>query len=68
MSLLSGLQNEEIVKAMHVLLLFLQSSPPEQKPVVSVLLLHLDLLVCSLNLRFSSFHNFLNAHWFLHYS
>ncbi|KAJ0083723.1 hypothetical protein Patl1_29893 [Pistacia atlantica] len=44
-SLLSGLQNEEIVKAMHVLLVFLQSSPPEQKPLVSVLLLHLDLLV-----------------------
>ncbi|XP_031267304.1 putative E3 ubiquitin-protein ligase LIN-1 [Pistacia vera] len=67
-SLLSGLQNEEIVKAMHVLLVFLQSSPPEQKPLVSVLLLHLDLRVCSLNLRFSSFQNFLNAYWFLHCS
>ncbi|XP_044507006.1 putative E3 ubiquitin-protein ligase LIN isoform X2 [Mangifera indica] len=44
-SLLSGLQNEEIVKSMHVLLVFLQSSPPEQRPLVSVLLLHLDLLV-----------------------
>ncbi|XP_044483410.1 putative E3 ubiquitin-protein ligase LIN-1 isoform X2 [Mangifera indica] len=44
-SLLRGLQNEQIVKAMHVLLVFLQSSPPEQKPLLSVLLLHLDLLV-----------------------
>uniref|UniRef100_A0A5B6ZW80 RING-type E3 ubiquitin transferase n=1 Tax=Davidia involucrata TaxID=16924 RepID=A0A5B6ZW80_DAVIN len=43
--LLSGLQNEVIVNTMHVLLVYLQSSPPEQRPLVAVLLLHLDLLV-----------------------
>ncbi|CAN1179013.1 Putative E3 ubiquitin-protein ligase LIN-1 [Linum perenne] len=36
--------NEKITGVMHVLLLYLQSSPPEQKPSVAVLLLHLDLL------------------------
>ncbi|KAA8528137.1 hypothetical protein F0562_035612 [Nyssa sinensis] len=43
--LLSGLQNEGIVNTMHVLLVHLQSSPPEQRPLVAVLLLQLDLLV-----------------------
>ncbi|KAD7479749.1 hypothetical protein E3N88_02885 [Mikania micrantha] len=42
---LSGLQKESIVSSMHILLLFLQSCSPEQKPLVAVLLLHLDLLV-----------------------
>ena len=46
---LSGFQNEGVVNAMHVLLVYLQSSSPEQQPMVAVLLLHLDLLVCSLN-------------------
>ncbi|KAA8549603.1 hypothetical protein F0562_001379 [Nyssa sinensis] len=43
--LLSGLWNEGIVNTMHVLLVYLQSSPPEQRPLVAVLLLQLDLLV-----------------------
>ncbi|KAK2641376.1 hypothetical protein Ddye_023139 [Dipteronia dyeriana] len=43
--LLSGLPNEEILNAMHVLLLYLQSSPPEKRPLLSVLLLHLDFVV-----------------------
>ncbi|KAK3205038.1 hypothetical protein Dsin_019084 [Dipteronia sinensis] len=47
--LLSGLPNEEILNAMHVLLLYLQSSPPEKRPLLSVLLLHLDFVVFSLN-------------------
>ncbi|KAI3793713.1 hypothetical protein L1987_36334 [Smallanthus sonchifolius] len=42
---LSGLQKEGIVSSMHILLLFLPSCSPEQKPLVAVLLLHLDLLV-----------------------
>ncbi|KAI7746232.1 hypothetical protein M8C21_017697 [Ambrosia artemisiifolia] len=42
---LSGLQKESIVSSMHILLLFLQSCSPEQRPLVAVLLLHLDLMV-----------------------
>ncbi|XP_048235419.1 putative E3 ubiquitin-protein ligase LIN-1 [Ricinus communis] len=42
---LSGLQNEELMNAMHILLMYLQNSPPEQRPWVAVLLLHLDPLV-----------------------
>ncbi|KAG8657784.1 hypothetical protein MANES_03G090300v8 [Manihot esculenta] len=42
---LSGWQNEEIMHTMHILLMYLQNSPPEQRPWVAVLLLHLDLLV-----------------------
>ncbi|CAI9106675.1 OLC1v1005878C1 [Oldenlandia corymbosa var. corymbosa] len=42
---LDGLQKEEISGAMHVLLTYLQSCPPEQRPTLAVLLLHLDLLV-----------------------
>lgn len=44
---LSGLLNEGIVNTLHVLLFYLQSSPKEHRPLVAVLLLHLDLLVCS---------------------
>ncbi|KAJ8770857.1 hypothetical protein K2173_021772 [Erythroxylum novogranatense] len=43
--LFSGIESEKIMNAMHVLLLYLQSSPPEQRPLVAVLILHLDLLV-----------------------
>ncbi|KAI9196691.1 hypothetical protein LWI28_026132 [Acer negundo] len=43
--LLSGLPNEEILNAMHVLLLYLQSSQPVKRPLLSVLLLHLDFVV-----------------------
>lgn len=46
---LSGWQNEEIMHTMHILLIYLQNSPPEQRPWVAVLLLHLDLLVCHLS-------------------
>ncbi|XP_043811300.1 putative E3 ubiquitin-protein ligase LIN-1 isoform X4 [Manihot esculenta] len=42
---LSGWQNEEIMHTMHILLMYLQNSPPEQRPWVAVLLLHLDLLL-----------------------
>ncbi|XP_065861720.1 putative E3 ubiquitin-protein ligase LIN-1 isoform X2 [Euphorbia lathyris] len=42
---LSGLQDEEIMNAKHILLIYLQTSPPEQMPWVASLLLHLDLLV-----------------------
>ncbi|XP_062171926.1 putative E3 ubiquitin-protein ligase LIN isoform X2 [Alnus glutinosa] len=42
---LSGLQNEGIADTMYVLLVYLHSSPKEQRPLVAVLLLHLDLLV-----------------------
>lgn len=50
MLFLSGLQDDEIVKTMHILLGYIQSSPPEQRPLVAVLLLHLELLVYSLNI------------------
>ncbi|OMO69099.1 hypothetical protein CCACVL1_19655 [Corchorus capsularis] len=43
--LLSDLQNEEIVNAMHALHVYLQSSPPAQRPLVATLLLNVDLLV-----------------------
>ncbi|KAJ9183105.1 hypothetical protein P3X46_007012 [Hevea brasiliensis] len=42
---LSGLRNEEIMNTMHMLLMYLQNSPPEQRPWVALLLLHLDLSV-----------------------
>ncbi|KAK1409879.1 hypothetical protein QVD17_36408 [Tagetes erecta] len=42
---LSGLHKENVVSSMHILLIFLQSCSPEQKPLVAVLLLHLDLFV-----------------------
>ncbi|KAM7502740.1 hypothetical protein LguiB_001644 [Lonicera macranthoides] len=42
---LSGLQHEGIVNTMHALLVHLQSCTVELKPLVAVLLLHLDLLV-----------------------
>ncbi|XP_058090550.1 putative E3 ubiquitin-protein ligase LIN isoform X2 [Magnolia sinica] len=44
-SFLNGLQKEGIMNTLHVLLVYLQSSSFEQKPLVSVLLLHFDLLV-----------------------
>ncbi|KAM4084493.1 hypothetical protein ACB094_08G136400 [Castanea mollissima] len=40
----SGLLNEGIVNTLHILLFYLQSSPKEHRPLVAVLLLHLDLL------------------------
>ncbi|KAK6164245.1 hypothetical protein DH2020_001109 [Rehmannia glutinosa] len=43
-SFLDSLQDEEIVNAMDHLLVFLQTCPLEQTPIVAVLLLHLDLL------------------------
>ncbi|XP_050217157.1 putative E3 ubiquitin-protein ligase LIN-2 isoform X2 [Mercurialis annua] len=42
--ILSDLQNKEIMNTMHVLLMYLQNSPLEQKPWVAVLLLHFDLM------------------------
>ncbi|KAF9597997.1 hypothetical protein IFM89_023512 [Coptis chinensis] len=44
-SFLSSMQKDEIMNTMHVLLVYLQSSPPDQRPLVAVLLLHFDLLV-----------------------
>ncbi|XP_074348646.1 putative E3 ubiquitin-protein ligase LIN isoform X3 [Apium graveolens] len=44
-SFLSGLENKEMVHTMHVLLIYLQSCPSDQRPSVAVLLLHLDLLI-----------------------
>lgn len=44
---LSGLLKEGIVNTLHILLFYLQSSPKEHRPLVAVLLLHLDLLVRS---------------------
>lgn len=43
-SFLGNLLNEEMVNAMHVLLLYLQSAPDVEKPLVALLLLHFDLL------------------------
>ncbi|KAH7664559.1 Zinc finger RING/FYVE/PHD-type protein [Dioscorea alata] len=44
-SFLRSLTTETIVSTMHVLLLYLQTSPPEERALVAVLLLHLDLMV-----------------------
>ncbi|XP_052184540.1 putative E3 ubiquitin-protein ligase LIN-2 isoform X2 [Diospyros lotus] len=41
----SGLQYGKLPETMDALLVYLQSSPPEQRPLVAVLLLHIDLLV-----------------------
>ncbi|XP_071909421.1 putative E3 ubiquitin-protein ligase LIN-1 isoform X1 [Coffea arabica] len=42
---LEGLQKEETKDALHVLLVYLQSCLFEERPLVAVLLLHLDLMV-----------------------
>ncbi|OAY75105.1 putative E3 ubiquitin-protein ligase LIN-1 [Ananas comosus] len=44
---LSGLHTEAIVNTMHVLLVYLHSSPPEERAQAAVLLLHFDLMVDS---------------------
>ncbi|PIA53158.1 hypothetical protein AQUCO_00900038v1 [Aquilegia coerulea] len=44
-SFLSSMQKEGLMNTMHVLLVYLQSSPPDQKPLIAILLLHFDLLV-----------------------
>ncbi|KAK4419495.1 putative E3 ubiquitin-protein ligase LIN [Sesamum alatum] len=52
-SFLEGLYDEGIINAMDDLLVYLQSCPMEQTPLVAVLLLHLDLLSethCSSNI------------------
>ncbi|XP_022732098.1 putative E3 ubiquitin-protein ligase LIN-1 isoform X2 [Durio zibethinus] len=41
---LSDLQHEEIMDVMHALHVYLQSSPPDQRPLVATLLLNIDLL------------------------
>ncbi|XXG39226.1 hypothetical protein AAC387_Pa01g0243 [Persea americana] len=43
-SLLSSFHNDGIMDTLHVLLVYLQSCPLEQRPVVAVLLLHFDLM------------------------
>ncbi|OWM69234.1 hypothetical protein CDL15_Pgr025421 [Punica granatum] len=43
--ILRGLPKEEMVNVMHVILLYLRSSQSQERPLVAVLLLHLDLLV-----------------------
>lgn len=44
-SFISGLQTEDFVNTMHVLLLYLHSILPEERVMVAVLLLHFDLMV-----------------------
>ncbi|XP_068645367.1 putative E3 ubiquitin-protein ligase LIN-1 [Aristolochia californica] len=44
-SFLSALQKKGTMNTLHVLLVYLRSSPPEQKPLVAVLILYIDLLV-----------------------
>lgn len=46
-SFLNGLKDEDISTTMRVLLMHLKNSPPHHKPLIAVLLLHFDLLVCS---------------------
>ncbi|KAJ4840394.1 hypothetical protein Tsubulata_002040, partial [Turnera subulata] len=43
--LFSALQREQIEGIVHILLKYLRSSPPKYRPLVAVVLLHLDLLV-----------------------
>ncbi|GJV90710.1 zinc finger, RING/FYVE/PHD-type, armadillo-type fold protein [Tanacetum coccineum] len=42
---LDGVQKESILSSMHMLKVYLQSCSPAQRPLVAVLLLHLDLMV-----------------------
>ncbi|KAF8015342.1 hypothetical protein BT93_H0988 [Corymbia citriodora subsp. variegata] len=44
-SFLDNLPTEKMVNAMHVLLLYLQSAPNDEKPLVAILLLHFDQLI-----------------------
>ncbi|KAK1284590.1 putative E3 ubiquitin-protein ligase LIN [Acorus calamus] len=41
---LTGLKNEGCFNTMHILLVYLQQAPPEQRPLVAAILLQLDLL------------------------
>ncbi|XP_058072004.1 putative E3 ubiquitin-protein ligase LIN [Magnolia sinica] len=41
---LNELKNEGCLNAMHILLVYLQRAPPEQRPLIAVVLLQLDLL------------------------
>ncbi|KAM0946800.1 putative U box domain, Zinc finger, RING/FYVE/PHD-type [Dioscorea sansibarensis] len=50
-SFLRSFITETIVNTMHVLLLYLQTSPPEDRALVAVLLLYLDLMVEPLRYR-----------------
>ncbi|XP_058098231.1 putative E3 ubiquitin-protein ligase LIN-2 isoform X3 [Magnolia sinica] len=43
--LLRGMRKEGITNTLHVLLVYIQSCPPEQRPLVAVLLLHLDFMI-----------------------
>ena len=45
-SFISGFHTEDILNTLHVLLMYIQSAPPEEKVMVAVLLLHFDLMVC----------------------
>ncbi|KAI4334674.1 hypothetical protein L6164_013391 [Bauhinia variegata] len=44
-SFLSGMMGEDVFNTMHFLLIYLEKSPPHQKPLIAVLLLHFDQLV-----------------------
>ncbi|KAL5707675.1 hypothetical protein ACHQM5_018547 [Ranunculus cassubicifolius] len=44
-SFLSSMQKEGLMNTMHVLLVYLQISPSDQRPLIAILLLHFDLLV-----------------------
>ncbi|KAL9674279.1 hypothetical protein QQ045_030550 [Rhodiola kirilowii] len=43
--LFSSLPTERLTDSMHILILHLHSSPPDQKPLIAILLLHFDLLL-----------------------
>jgi len=50
-SFISGLAGEKVFNIMHILLMYLKKSSPFEKPLIAVLLLHFDLLVCSSNVE-----------------
>lgn len=42
---LNGLKNEGCLNTMHILFVYLQQAPADQRPLVAAILLQLDLLV-----------------------
>jgi len=50
-SFISGMAGEKVFNVMHILLTYLKNSSPFEKPLIAVLLLHFDLLVCSSNVE-----------------
>lgn len=52
---LNDLKNEGCLNAMHILLVYLQQAPAEQRPLAAAILLQIDLLVTNTLLNLIAF-------------